>query len=139
MALDVRLAGSQDAKGYGGFSARIKRPDDLTFRATDGYRQAQGLAVSPAPWMDFTATFEPNNGKSGIAILCHPSLPNFPQPWILRHPAKSMQNPVFPGREPVPISMTEPLTLRYRLIIHRGDSAAIDFDQLQKDYAKSIP
>ena len=53
---------------------------------------------------------------SGVTILVHPTSPGFPQRWILRQ-ARSMQNPVYPGREPVPLSDEKPLTLRYRLVL----------------------
>ena len=46
-----------------------------------------------------------------MAILCHPSNPGFPQPWVLRR-TKSMQNPAYPGARPVALSRTEPLVLR---------------------------
>lgn len=131
---DVHLAGSQDVKGYGGFSARIKLPSDLAFRTHEGIQQPKRLAVSGGPWMDFTGSFSETTKPSGIAILCHPSIPGFPQPWIIRKTSKSMQNPVFPGREPVALSTDEPLVLRYRVIIHRGTGDDIDFNSLQRAF-----
>ena len=75
-----------------------------------------------------------STGKvSGVAILTHPSVPGFPQRWILRK-SKSMQNPVYPGRVPVLLSREKPLVLRYRLVIHRGDAQQARIDQLQREY-----
>jgi hypothetical protein len=83
--------------------------------------------------MDFSGPLGPDGKTSGIAILCHKSLPGYPQRWILRRKG-SAQNPVFPGREPVPLSREKPLVLRYRLIIHRGDVHHVDLDKLQAEY-----
>ena len=70
---------------------------------------------------------------SGLAILCHRSLPGYPQRWILRR-AGSMQNAVYPGQEPVTLSREEPLVLRYRLIVHRGNAQQVDLNKLQAQY-----
>ena len=69
----------------------------------------------------------------GVAIICHPDNPMFPEKWILRKKG-SMQNPVFPGREPVALSMTDPLILKYRLIIYAGHLHAQVFEQNVKDF-----
>ena len=89
--------------------------------------------VEAGPWLDFSGHFQKDGEVSGLAILCHRSLPGYPQRWILRR-AQSMQNAVYPGREPVLLSREEPLVLRYRLILHRGDAQQIDLDTLQAQY-----
>ena len=66
----------------------------------------------------------------------HPSVPSFPQPWVLRA-ARSMQNPAYPGRHAVRLPTDEPLTFRYRLIVHKGELTRDRLDQLQAAYAKS--
>lgn len=125
---DVRIGGSDDVKGYGGFSPRLRLPKDIRFTAEQGEVEPQKTAVDASPWMDLSGTFDAAAGSnretltSGVAMLCHPSLPGFPQQWILRK-ARSMQNPVFPGRTPVKLPGKEPLELRYRLIVHRGPAS----------------
>jgi hypothetical protein len=47
-----------------------------------------------------------------------------------------MQNVVFPGRDRIDVPMDKPLVLRYRFIIHNGDSGGIDLPGLQQEYAK---
>ena len=71
--------------------------------------------------MNLVGGFGRNGKKGGVAILCHPTTPGFPQRWILRR-ARSMQNPVYPGRHAVPLPMDSSLSLRYRLVVHRGQS-----------------
>ncbi len=129
----VRIGGSEDEKGYGGFSARIRLPEDVQFVGPGGPVQPLVTDVDAGPWLDFSATF--GGGRpSGVAILQHPSNPGFPQPWILRR-EDSMQNPKWPGAEPVLLPKGEPITLRYRLIVHDGRADAIPLERLHARYA----
>ncbi|MHC4742143.1 MAG: DUF6807 family protein [Planctomycetota bacterium] len=129
----IRLGGSEDAKGYGGFTTRIRLPEGLAFTGKWGAVKPTTLSVEAGPWLDFSGNFGKDGKTSGLAILCHSSSPGYPQRWILRRKG-SAQNPVYPGREPVPLSRKKPLVLRYRLIIHRGDGKTIDLDRLQAEY-----
>ena len=130
---NMRLGGSEDAKGYGGFTTRIPLPDGLAFTGTYGPVEPITLSVVAGPWLDFSGDLGGNGKTSGLAILCHSSSPGYPQRWILRRKG-SAQNPVYPGRHPVPLSREKPLILRYRLIIHRGDVNHVNLDKLQAKY-----
>ena len=130
---NLRLGGSEDEKGYGGFTTRIPLPDGMAFVGADGPVEPQNLAVKGGPWMDFSGALGKDGLTGGIAILCHKSLPGYPQKWILRRKG-SAQNPVFPGREAVSLLRGEPLFLRYRLIIHRGNVNHVDLDKLAAEY-----
>jgi len=55
--------------------------------------------------------------------------------WILRQ-TRSMQNPVFPGREPVAVPRDRPLILKYRLVIHQGDWTQLAWDKMYRAYAE---
>ena len=134
---NMRLGGSEDAKGYGGFSTRIPLPDGLTFTGTDGPVEPTNLSVEAGPWLDFSGNLGGQGKTSGLAILCHSSSPGYPQRWILRRKG-SAQNPVYPGRHPVPLSREKPLVLRYRLILHRGNVNDVNLDRLQAEY-NSMP
>ena len=114
---DVRLGGSDDEKGYSGFTVRIKPPGDLRIHMADGHLKEDAIQ-SASPWADASGAFAPGK-TSGVAILTHPSLPRFPPHWVLRY--YGMQNLAFPGRQPIPLSAEQPLVLRQRLVLHRGD------------------
>ena len=124
---DVRLGGSDDSKGYGGFSPRVKLFEETRFLGTAGAIAPQTDAVSAGPWLNVA------NARGGMLILTHQNNPGFPQPWILRE-RRSMQNAVYPGRQPVPLSTTQPLRLQYRVGIYRGTLDASTIDQYQRDY-----
>lgn len=130
LANKVRIGGSDDEKGYGGFSVRVRLPEDLTFTGSGGKVQPQVGAVDAGPWLNLATS------SWGLAILTHPSNPGFPHPWILRQ-QRSMQNPVYPGREPVAVPQDEPLVLRYRLVLHRGQLEPSAIDQLQRRYQRA--
>lgn len=132
----VQIGGSDDEKGYGGLCARIKLPDDLIFTSEIGPVTPQNLQIKAGPWMDFSADFGKNSKVSGLTILCHPSSPNYPEPWILRQKDRSMQNVVFPGRERINVSMNKPIVLRYRIIIHNGNAGSVNIPKLQAEYSK---
>ena len=130
----VKRGGSDDPKGYGGFSVRLRLPEDTQFRGPAGRIEPQLTAVEAGPWVDITATHRPGHAPSGVAILCHPSTPGVPPPWILRA-ARSMQNPAYPGRHPVGLEADPPLTLRYRLVVHRGRPSRATLEAWHTQYA----
>lgn len=115
----VTLGGSEDEKGYGGFCIRMRLPADLTFTAETGQVTPQTLQIQAGPWMDITGAMGLQGEQGGVAVLCHPSNPLYPAPWILRKET-SMQNSVYPGQFPVPISEEYPVVLRYRMVLHDG-------------------
>jgi hypothetical protein len=130
----VEIGGSEDAKGYGGFSYRVVMPPDIRFTGAQGVVTPIENAVGSSPWMDVSGSYVAS-GKSGLAVLTHPSTTGFPQPWILRARG-SMQNAVYPGRQPSAIPRDRPVILRYRIVIHRGELAPADIGRLQAEYAR---
>ncbi|MHC4623015.1 MAG: DUF6807 family protein [Planctomycetota bacterium] len=129
----VRIGGAENKKAYGGFSPRIRLPDGLSFTGPAGPVQPRGTPIDAGPWLDFSGRFGHNDKLSGLAVLCHKSNPGYPQPWCLRRKG-SMQNAVWPGQYPVPLSREKPITLRYRLIIHRENAHDVNLNQLQTEY-----
>jgi hypothetical protein len=129
----VEIGGSEDAKGYGGFSYRIVMPPDIRFVDKQDVVTPIENAVNPSPWMDVSGSYG-TSGKSGLTVLTHPTTTGFPQPWILRA-RRSMQNAVYPGRQPAAIPRDRPLILRYRIVLHRGELATADIERLQAAYA----
>jgi len=126
---NMKIGGSEDDKGYGGFSPRIKMSDDLTFTSSTGVVQPIKTAIECGSWMNIA------NADFGMAVLCHVDNPGFPEPWILRN-ERSMQNAVFPGATAVALSTDTPLRLRYRLVIHTGTDSGLDFPELQEQFGR---
>jgi len=129
---ETRIGGAAPMPGYGGFSPRLRLPKDVRFLGPTGEVEPLPGPVAPSPWIDVVGTFT-NDRISGVAMLTHPTTPGFPQPWILRRRG-SMQNPVYPGANPVALPVDRPTVLRYRLVIHRGAMQPEQFDRWQREY-----
>lgn len=121
----VRIGGSEDVKGYGGFSVRMKLPDDIKFISEQGEVTPETTQVAAGSWMNMAGSIAKNDGHGGVVVVDHPDNPMYPQKWILRSKG-SMQNPVFPGTTPVAIPMNQHVKLKYRLIIYTGTLAKED-------------
>jgi len=132
----IRIGGSEDPKGYGGFSVRARMPEGLVFTAAAGPVSPEELQVKAGPWVDLSGPYGADGAVSGISILTHPTSPGFPQPWILRQ-TNSMQNPVFPGRGAVALPVDTPVVLRYRLIVHRGQVTVDQVSRWQEAWGSS--
>lgn len=135
---NMKIGGSEDEKGYGGFSPRIKLSDDVVFTAPTGKITPTNLPIPASEWMDISGSIGKNGSAAGLTILCNPNNPGFPNPWILRA-KKSMQNAVFPypGAKAIPLSNKKPTVLRYRLVIHDGNANAIPIAEIYKSYIKN--
>jgi hypothetical protein len=151
MLKDVHIGGSDDVKGYGGFSPRIQLNSKQVFRFGSGEVEPTKTAVQGGPWVDIS------DEKRGLAIMSHPentvanrgagkaesgndetgvhesAEPSSPW-WILRR-KRSMQNVVYPGRKPVLLSTKNPTRLRYRLVIHDGKLSPASLQEMYKHYA----
>lgn len=134
---NMKIGGSEDEKGYGGFSPRIKLSDDIVFTAPTGKITPTNISIPACEWMDISGSIGKNGSAAGLTILCNPKNPGFPNPWILRA-KKSMQNAVFPhpGAKAIPLSNKKPIVLRYRLVIHDGNANAIPITEIYKNYIK---
>ena len=130
----MSIGGSDDVKGYGGFSPRIRLPDDVEFLGKHGPIEPQKTAVKAGAWMHLSGTLDGAAEKNfGITIMCHPSHPGLPPNWILRR-KNSMQNVAWTGREPLTLDTNSPTVLRYRLVIDRGDISPKDIEAQYNDY-----
>lgn len=116
----LKLGGSNDVKGYGGFSTRIKLPEDVTFVSSGGKVEPQNEAVEAGMYMNISGSYAENGSSpGGILIVSDSDNQTSPQSWILRN-KDSMQNPVFPGRDPVSLDKNKALVLKYKLILYKG-------------------
>lgn len=116
---ELKIGGSEDEKGYSGFSARIVLNDDLEFAGQHGIVELQNTAIQSNDYIDISGNIGVKGKKGGIIIIDNPDNPQYPQPWILRS-KNSMQNIVFPGNKLYPVSTIKPLVLKYSLLVYSG-------------------
>jgi hypothetical protein len=129
----LKLGGSDDAKGYGGFCLRLKLPQDIRFVSQGKTTIPQETPVFAGPWMDITGSLEDASlPKTGVLVFGNDADTN--QPWILRS-VTSMQNVPFPGSTPVDLPK-KGWTLKYRVIVHNGEMSDEEIEKLYNDYRK---
>ena len=109
----------QVQKGYGGLNLRFAPRMD-TVLCTDAGVQSADSDRQPFAWADLSARFEDRADLSGVAVLVHPDHPGFPPGWTLRHYGDL--NAAWPGVELFILEPGQPIELRYRLWVHRGDA-----------------
>lgn len=116
---NLKIGGSENEKGYGGFSVRMDLPEDLIFTGISGDVTPENTPVKSEGYVNISGSLLDENKNGGVVIIDCPKNPGYPQNWILRK-QRSMQNLVYPGRHAVPVSTTNPLVLRYSLLVYSG-------------------
>ena len=107
---------TRNTDSYGGLNLRMMTPDyqDISYYTDDAGAEPRRA------WSDFNGIFEGNEAFSGLTVLQHRDNPNYPGKWV-EYPDLAWVQPTFPAPGTrYPISMKEPLILRYRLVIHSG-------------------
>lgn len=134
---DLALGGSEDEKGYGGFSVRARFPKNLKFLSEEGELEPQLKSVAGGGWLDFSGEYPDAAERQGIAMMVPPVHPHYPLPWILRA-SGSMQNAAFPGRQPVQLPKGQKLKLNYGLLIHCHSLSENDLKREYELYVKRV-
>jgi len=121
----------------------MKVTEELGGKIVNSEGQVDGSAWGkPAAWVDYHG---PVDGETvGIAILNHPSSFRFPTYWHVRTYGLFAANPFglhnFQGGRDVYVSHTlepgETMTLRYRILLHRGDEKTAKVAAAFATYAK---
>jgi hypothetical protein len=108
-------------KGYGGLCFRFA-PREATVITTPAGREEKDSDHKRFPWADLSARFAGRSQAGGAAIFIHPANPAAPNEWTLRN--YGFLGPCWPAMEAATLEPGKPVTLRYRVWIHRGDAAA---------------
>lgn len=129
----LTVAGRQKA-GYGGLMLRFPNLPQTVITTSEG-PQPTDANLKPCVWADLSSCFSKDERRSGLAVFLHPAHPGTPVGWTLRH--YGFLNPAWPGVTRVVLKPDEPITLRYRFWIHRGDSAAGGVQQAYEAYRRA--
>ena len=116
---NLSIGGSEDVKGYSGFSVRMILPQDVKFIGPPGEIEPKNEAVESAGYVNVTGSVGKDGNEGGIVMVDNSQNPGYPQSWILRS-RNSMQNAAYPGNTTIPVSTTNPLVLKYSLIVYSG-------------------
>lgn len=135
MTSGLSIGGSNDEKGYSGFSVRLKLPRDIAFYDEKRMIEPANTAVSAGHLMKIEGAMLNKGNRGGVVIYSDPSNPAPSTQWILRKSA-SMQNVAYPGRKPVAIPMDKPLTLKYTLLVYEGSLNTKQIKKAVKQHLK---
>lgn len=115
----LTLQGSQDQKkGYGGLCLRGAPLFQDAVLTTDKGELKQDSTNVPFRWADMSTA------EWGITIFVSPDHPGYPTTWLIRNTYAGILNPSWPGVESATISPGDPVILKYRIYVHRGDVQA---------------
>lgn len=125
LADDVALA-RRGQSHYGGLNVRLAAMDNLQLSLP-----APG---SPRGWGAISGTWTAGQGRSTLAIVEHNANPGFPAQWIEYRNLPWFQ-PTFPAAGiRYLLRKDQPLELRYRLIIVRGDIVPAKIDEQARQF-----
>lgn len=118
-ALDetIRIRGA-DERAYGGLCLRLARRREAVISSPQGVMESDSDLV-PLPWADQSGRFGSDGALSGVSIFQAPLNPQFPAGWCLRY--YGFLGVSWPGEEIYVLEPGKPVTLRFRVWIHRGD------------------
>lgn len=129
----VEIGGSDNEKGYGGFSVRMKMPEDILFTAQEGVIEPVNLAMEAGKWVNVSGSLAKDGRSAGIVMIQSKDNPSPNDKWILRK-RTSMQNPVWPGQHRVALSQEQPTVLKYRLVVYKGDLSSKKIEKIAKKF-----
>jgi hypothetical protein len=116
----VQIRGTEEGnKGYGGFVLRLAPREDTRITTADGLQTQDSDHLTPV-WADGSGRFAGSDEFSGVAIFQHRDNPGFPAAWTLRH--YGFVGNAWPSLGEFRFEPGKPVTLRYRIWVHRGDA-----------------
>ncbi len=119
---ELELGGSQDEKGYGGFSTRLQLGNEVRFYGSSGEITPKNTQVQAGDWIKITGLGEHD---AQVVIMYHQNSTADLQGWILRK-SGSMQNPVWPGSERVLIGQDQEFGIRTRVMVFKNQDPSLD-------------
>jgi len=115
----LELRGASDAnKGYGGLCFRGAPLLTGAALTTDEGPLAEDSTGRPFRWADVSTP------DLGVSVFISPDHPDRPVGWLARNSYAGVLNPSWPGLAGTTLAADSPVPLRYRIYIHRGDTAS---------------
>lgn len=120
----------------------VRVDPDLTVRQggvminSEGKEGEKGTFGAGSPWIDCYG--QRKTGAEGIAILQHPSNKWYPSPWFTRDYGFMSPTPMYwpADDKETNLKKGEKIALRYRILVHGGDTQKANIAQLFEQYKK---
>jgi len=127
----LEFQGTHDQnKGYGGLCFRSAPVFTGAAMTTNEGPLKEDVVHTPFRWADLSTK------ELGISLFVFPGHPGFPTKWMIRNSYAGLVNISWPGLTPVVLKPGEPVILRYRIYVHRGDVVAGGVGAAYTAYAK---
>jgi len=131
-AVDTPVSIDTSDRGYGGFNLRFAPRKDTTIITSKGPVTGDQDRQRYA-WADLSGRFEGSDEFDGIAIFDNKSNPHYPTGWTLRN--YGILNPAFTSSASAyTIEVDKPLTLKYRVYVHKGKGDPDRLDRMFWEY-----
>ena len=128
----VRIGGSENVKGYGGFSVRMALDGSQNFTSLGEPLEPKTRAIQGGAWVIVS------NKEAGLTIINDLNNPIVHQGkiyWILRgNPACRT---AFPGRQPISIDKQTP-TATLSVVLHNGKASNDELESISKDFQNTL-
>lgn len=135
-AVDTPVTIATSATGYSGFGVRMAPREDAVITSSNGHIPADQSNVRHT-WADFSARFQGKQQAEGVTIFQHRANPYYPDGWTLRY--YGYLSPNFTNQaEGYTIAPGKPLTLRFRLWVHKGPADPDTFETMLTNYHKGL-
>ncbi|MFO0958680.1 MAG: ThuA domain-containing protein [Isosphaeraceae bacterium] len=119
-----------EGKSYGGLNLRFAPGTDRVITTPKGNGPGD-LLMTRLAWGDLSQA--PAEGKpAGAAIFVARDHPDYPPTWLTRHYGVLCVG--WPGVTPTTLEPGKPVTLKYRVAIHRGSADASMLEELDRAY-----
>ncbi|MCP4640691.1 MAG: hypothetical protein GY851_09675, partial [bacterium] len=119
---DVRIEKTNHSLFSGRMMPELSVKSGGTLVNAEGASTEKGTWGEASPWCDYTGTW-PDGVAEGMAIFQHPDNRWYPSKWFTRDYGFFSPTPMFwpPDDKRTDLPKGEPLTLRYRVVVHEGD------------------
>lgn len=136
MLIDVHIRKTNHSLFSARMAADLSVNNGGTMVNAEGAKGEKATFGKPSPWIDFYGKRGEN--IEGLAILQHPSNPWYPSPWFTRDYGFISPTPMYWPQNGAETNLKkgETLQLRYRVLVHGGNSADAMIDELFELYKK---
>lgn len=137
MLMDVTIKKTNHSLFSARMAADLSVKNGGTMVNADGDSGEKATFGKSSAWMDFSG--KRGDFIEGLAILQHPSNPWYPSPWFTRDYGFISPTPMYwPANDKqTEVKKGEKLFLRYRVVIHSGDSKEAKIAELFDVYRNS--
>ncbi len=130
-----------DRAAFGGFTVQARKDGDSYFANAKGkvdlpdpHYSMPDLNWPSAPWYDYSIRLKDTGKTLGVAVIDHPRNPtttwhNSTHLWMV--------HPTIVANGPFTISHGQTLTLRYRVVVHDGDTPTALLEKLAAEWRGS--